>query len=69
MNFKIHLLCFLYLFLVYKTDMDQDISGDCRGDFGDLVMALCKTERDPGSGVSKEQAQNDAKALYKVCRL
>ena len=46
--------------------MDKDISGDCRGDFGDLVMALCKTDREPGSEVNKEQAKNDAQELYKV---
>ena len=46
--------------------MDKDISGDCRGDFGDLVMELCKGEREPGSEVNKEQAKSDAKELYKV---
>lgn len=49
----------------YKSDMDKDISGDCRGDFGDLVMALCKTDREPGSEVNREQAKNDAQELYK----
>ena len=50
----------------YKSDMDKDISGDCRGDFGDLIMALCKTEREPGSEVNREQAKKDAQELYKV---
>ena len=55
------------IILAYKSDMDKDISGDCRGDFGDLIMELVKGERESGSAVNKEQAQQDAKELYKVC--
>ena len=54
------------IILAYKSDMDKDISGDCRGDFGDLIMELVKGERESGSALNKEQAQQDARELYKV---
>ena len=54
------------IILAYKSDMDKDISGDCRGDFGDLIMELVKGEREAGSAVNKEQAQQDARELFKV---
>ena len=54
------------MFSAYKSDMEKDISGDCRGDYGDLIMALCKTEREPGSDVNREQAKKDAQEMYKV---
>ena len=57
---------FHVMFSAYKSDMEKGISGDCRGDYGDLIMALCKTEREPGSEVNREQAKKDAQEMFKV---
>ena len=51
----------------HKRELVDDIKDDTSGEFRDLLVELCKGERDQGTAVDKKLAKDDAKKLHKVC--
>jgi len=49
---------------LYHVDMEKDVSGDTSGDYKNILLQLCKAERNETQAVNVEEAKKDAKYLY-----
>ncbi|XP_067680804.1 uncharacterized protein [Haliotis asinina] len=49
----------------YTSDLENDIRSDTSGEFEELLVQLLKGGRDSGWEVNQQEAEDDAKALYK----
>ncbi|XP_012938085.1 titin homolog [Aplysia californica] len=48
---------------VYKQDLEKDVSKDTSGEFRELLVQLLNGQREEGSDVNKDQAEEEARTL------
>ena len=51
---------------MYERDLEEDIDGDTSKDFRRLLISQVNASRDDSTKVDKEQAKEDAQAIWDV---
>ncbi len=54
----------VFFWIVFNRSLEKDISGDTSGLLKKILLALLQGERPETNEVNKDEAENDAKALY-----